>query len=66
MDHLASEIAQKMMKELRFYLGAGFTLGLIFRELEELMTMSAVYLGFPTAVEGFRILREISGDGSVS
>lgn len=33
--------------------------GATIEELEELMITAIVYVGFPTAVEGFRALREV-------
>ena len=54
---------QSKMEELRFHLRAGINHGLGTAELEEVMVTTAVYVGFPTAVEGFRVLREVLAEG---
>jgi 4-carboxymuconolactone decarboxylase len=58
--------AQSKMEELRFHVRAGMTHGLRVDELEELMVTTAAYVGFPTAVEGFRVLREVLAEGGAS
>ena len=58
--------AQSKMQELRFHVRAGLTHGLGVEELEELMVTTAAYVGFPTAVEGFRVLREMLAEGGAS
>lgn len=58
--------AQSKVDELRFHLRVGMSHGLRVEELEELMATAAVYVGFPTAVEGFRVLREVLADGGTS
>jgi 4-carboxymuconolactone decarboxylase len=45
--------------ELRFHLHAALNHGVTAAELEELMITVLAYAGFPTAVEGFRALREV-------
>lgn len=45
--------------ELRVHLQAALNHGVTLRELEELMITVIGYVGFPTAVEGFRALREL-------
>ena len=45
--------------ELRFHLQGALNHGVTIEELEELMITVIGYVGFPTAVEGFRALREI-------
>ncbi len=45
--------------ELRFHLQTALNHGLSATELEEIMITMIAYAGFPTAVEGFRALREI-------
>ena len=58
--------AQSKAEELRFHLRAAMNHGLHVEELEELMVTAAVYVGFPTAVEGFRVLREVLAEGGTS
>jgi 4-carboxymuconolactone decarboxylase len=45
--------------ELRFHLQAALNHGVTAAELQELMVTVLAYAGFPTAVEGFRALREV-------
>lgn len=55
----ATLAAQDKPAELRFHLQGALNHGASIDELEELMITMIVYAGFPTAVEGFRALREI-------
>ena len=55
----ATLTAQDKPNELRFHLQGALNHGATIEELEELMITAIVYTGFPTAVEGFRALREI-------
>ena len=55
----ATLTAQDKPNELRFHLQGALNHGATIEELEELMITAIVYSGFPTAVEGFRALREI-------
>jgi 4-carboxymuconolactone decarboxylase len=50
--------------ELRFHLQAARNHGVTAAELEELMVTVIAYAGFPTAVEGFRALREVEAGHS--
>jgi len=52
-------VAQDKLNELRFHLRGALNHGATVVELEEVMTTTIVYVGFPTAVEGFRALREV-------
>jgi 4-carboxymuconolactone decarboxylase len=45
--------------ELRFHLQGALNHGATIAELEELMATVVAYVGFPTAVAGFRALREV-------
>ena len=55
----ATLVTQDKPTELRFHLQGALNHGATLEELEELMVTAVVYVGFPTAVEGFRALREI-------
>ena len=55
----ATLVTQDKPAELRFHLQGALNHGATLEELEELMITVIVYVGFPTAVEGFRALREI-------
>ncbi len=63
----ATLTTQDKPTELRFHLQGALNHGVTAAELEELMITVIGYVGFPTAVEGFRALREIEarqGQGS--
>ena len=55
----ATLTTQDKPTELRFHLQAAINHGVTLEELEELMVTVIAYVGFPTAVEGFRALREV-------
>ncbi len=55
----ATLVTQDKPTELRFHLQGALNHGVTLAELEELMNTVIVYVGFPTAVEGFRALREV-------
>ncbi|MCC6436363.1 MAG: carboxymuconolactone decarboxylase family protein [Acidimicrobiales bacterium] len=55
----ATLVTQDKPHELRFHLQAALNNGVTPLELEELMITVIGYAGFPTAVEGFRALREV-------
>lgn len=56
----ATLTTQDKPHELRFHLQAALNNGVTLDELEELMITVIAYAGFPTAVEGFRALREVA------
>lgn len=56
---VATLTAQGRADELRFHLGGALNHGATIGELEEVMTTTIAYVGFPTGVEGFRVLREV-------
>ena len=55
----ATLTTQDKPTELRFHLQGALNHGATIEELEELMITVIAYVGFPTAVEGFRALREV-------
>lgn len=55
----ATLVTQDKPQELRFHLQAAHNNGVTALELEELLVTVIGYAGFPTAVEGFRALREV-------
>ena len=55
----ATLTTQDKPTELRFHLQGALNHGVTLGELEELMVTVIGYVGFPTAVEGFRALREV-------
>ncbi len=55
----ATLTTQARPSELRFHLQGALNHGATLLELEELMVTAIGYVGFPTAVEGFRALREV-------
>jgi 4-carboxymuconolactone decarboxylase len=55
----ATLTTQDKPTELRFHLQGALNHGVTLDELEELMVTVIAYVGFPTAVEGFRALREV-------
>jgi 4-carboxymuconolactone decarboxylase len=55
----ATLTTQDKPTELRFHLQAALNHGAVIEELEELMNTVIAYVGFPTAVQGFRALREV-------
>lgn len=55
----ATLTAQTKPDELRYHIQGALNHGATLDELEELMVTAIVYCGFPTGVEGFRVLREI-------
>ncbi len=55
----ATLTTQDKPTELRFHLQGALNHGVSATELEELMITVIGYVGFPTAVEGFRALREV-------
>ncbi|MFN0089668.1 MAG: carboxymuconolactone decarboxylase family protein [Acidimicrobiales bacterium] len=55
----ATLTTQHRPTELRFHLQGALNHGATITELEELMITVIGYVGFPTAVEGFRALREV-------
>lgn len=61
---VATLVAQDKMNELRFHLRGALSHGATVAELEEVMTTTVVYAGFPTAVEGFRMLREVESQAA--
>lgn len=46
-------------EQLRVYVGVGMNLGLTRAEICEVIWHTAIYAGFPAAVEGFRIAGEV-------
>jgi 4-carboxymuconolactone decarboxylase len=46
-------------EQLRVYVGVGMNLGLSRAEICEIIWHTAIYAGFPAAVEGFRIAGEV-------
>ena len=58
----ATLVTQDKPNELRFHLQGALNHGATVEELEELMITAIAYVGFPTAVEGFRALREIEAN----
>ena len=62
----ATLVTQDKPAELRFHLQGALNHGATVAELEELMITMIVYAGFPTAVEGFRALREIEANQDAS
>ena len=52
-------VTQDKPTELRFHLQAALNHGVTLDELRELMITAIVYVGFPTGVEGFRVLGEV-------
>jgi 4-carboxymuconolactone decarboxylase len=57
----ATLTTQDKPTELRFHLQGALNHGATLEELEELMVTVIAYVGFPTAVQGFRALREVEG-----
>jgi 4-carboxymuconolactone decarboxylase len=55
----ATLTTQDKPTELRFHLQGALNHGVTADELEELLVTVIAYVGFPTAVEGFRALREV-------
>src|SRR5262245_21740825 len=55
----ATLTTQDKPAELRFHLQGALNHGATVEELEELMATVIGYVGFPTAVAGFRALREV-------
>jgi 4-carboxymuconolactone decarboxylase len=55
----ATLTTQDKPAELRFHLQGALNHGATIEELEELMNTVIAYVGFPTAVQGFRALREV-------
>jgi len=55
----ATLTTQARPTELRFHLQGALNNGATIEELEELMVTVIAYVGFPTAAEGFRALREV-------
>jgi 4-carboxymuconolactone decarboxylase len=55
----ATLTTQDKPNELRFHLQGALNHGATLEELEELMITAIAYVGFPTAVQGFRALREV-------
>lgn len=55
----ATLTTQAKPTELRFHLQGALNHGATATELEELLVTVIAYVGFPTAVEGFRALREV-------
>jgi 4-carboxymuconolactone decarboxylase len=55
----ATLTTQDKPSELRFHLQGALNHGATIAELEELMVTVIAYVGFPTAVAGFRALREV-------
>ena len=47
--------------QVRFHLGAALKVGLTAEELEELILQTVTFAGFPTAINAFRILKEVLG-----
>ena len=62
----ATLTTQDKPTELRFHLQGALNHGATIEELEELMITVIAYVGFPTAVEGFRALREIEARQSAA
>ncbi len=60
---VATLVAQGKPDELRFHLRGALNHGASPTELEELLITSIVYVGFPSAVEGMRVLREVEAQG---
>lgn len=59
----ATLLTQGKPEELRFHLRGALNHGATVEELEELMVTAIAYAGFPTGVEGFRVLREVQAQG---
>jgi 4-carboxymuconolactone decarboxylase len=57
----ATLVTQDKPTELEIHVQAALNHGLTVIELEELLYMVIGYVGFPTAVEGFRTLRKVQG-----
>ncbi|MBM7566253.1 carboxymuconolactone decarboxylase family protein [Paenibacillus sacheonensis] len=51
--------------QLRVHLGAGSNVGLTRQEMEEVMTHSVLYGGFPTAINGMNLLNSMTLPGEV-
>ncbi|PZC47245.1 MAG: 4-carboxymuconolactone decarboxylase [Chloroflexi bacterium] len=56
---VATLAAQGKSDELRFHLRGALNHGATITELEEVMITTILYVGFPTGVEGFRVLRQV-------
>lgn len=62
----ATLTTQDKPTELRFHLQAALNHGATIEDLEELMNTVIAYVGFPTAVAGFRALREVEARQSAA
>ena len=45
--------------QLKFHINAGLNIGLTADELKEIMLLMTVYSGFPSAINGTNILKEV-------
>ena len=45
--------------QLKFHINAGLNIGLTETEIKEIMLLMSVYAGFPAAINGTNILKEV-------
>ena len=48
--------------QLKFHINAGLNIGLTEIEVKEIMLLMSVYAGFPSAINGTNILKEVIGE----
>ncbi|MDO6738936.1 carboxymuconolactone decarboxylase family protein [Wenyingzhuangia sp. 2_MG-2023] len=48
--------------QLKFHINAGFNIGLTETEIKEIMLLMTVYSGFPSAINGMNVLKEVVND----
>jgi len=52
--------------QLKFHINAGLNIGLTETEIKEIMLLMTVYSGFPSAINGTNILKEVILERSIN
>lgn len=56
---MAVQIALGREPQLKIHMKAALHIGVTVKEIEEVLIQTAVYAGFPAAMNGYRVLKEI-------
>lgn len=48
--------------QLKFHINAGLNIGLTVENIKEIMLLMSVYAGFPSAINGTNVLKEVIGE----
>jgi 4-carboxymuconolactone decarboxylase len=61
---LAVQTALGLLPQLKIHMGIALNIGMTPREIEEILIQTAVYAGFPAAMNGYKALSEVVKEGN--